>query len=631
MNISATGDKDCYNSLKLGHVFLSIVALQLIFIPKCQFTTSFDALRDALLICGLIGVWMWIVFDKHRHVHWNYVDAIFGGFVIWNIISISWGNSISLGIANASSWFFLFLVYKVISCCYQHDDLIPYSKKLLSGVLLINTAVIGYVLFTMFLQGNGFGITHQELETINTYIHSNANLSAALLVLLCPIYYLVFQGSNRRQPFYYLVVFIHLGFLFLLQARVALFAGVILLIAATVRHKTSRGMRLYGFIGMLAAFVVALLIFQDKQWFLNHLNPFTSAITASDERLLLWESSWKTWMTSPILGVGSGNWIIEYVQFAQEINFAFDTDKYFRHPHNIWLSQLTELGVVGFLLFAGIFISIGISITRQQSPRRAYRSIALLLLLSYGIMSFFYGIIDSTEERFNSCQVALFVYCGAILAYSSHHRQYRIATWVTTCLLLFFSYAYGVREYRNFQLKQIRLIANQKEFSEAAQRLDNLYSPIFYSFDTKMNSIKSIKTLEAENFLAAGTLDRGIDAIQVAINDQPHYHYNWYLLGRLYLENRQYEKAVAALNKAKQLNHHFLKTSIMLVDAYHGNSESKLARETYKSIRTEIDNYLSKYQTSYPNKEIREKQQFYRRLNRYKKQLDKLNKKMNRK
>ncbi len=93
-----------------------------------------------------------------------------------------------------------------------------------------------------------------------------------------------------------------------------------------------------------------------------------SASAGSQSRLLsggghrydYWRIAWRVWREHPVLGVGAGNYPRSYYQQR-------DTTEDIEQPHSIELQTLSELGLVGALLLAGLLFAIGWGILRMRS------------------------------------------------------------------------------------------------------------------------------------------------------------------------------------------------------------------------------------------------------------------------
>ena len=79
---------------------------------------------------------------------------------------------------------------------------------------------------------------------------------------------------------------------------------------------------------------------------------------SQEVRLIIWQSSLEMFFENPLLGIGTGNWPLKAQEkglVSNELNGDYGT-KFFGDPHNDYLLVLAENGLLGFLVFIGIWI-----------------------------------------------------------------------------------------------------------------------------------------------------------------------------------------------------------------------------------------------------------------------------------
>lgn len=102
-------------------------------------------------------------------------------------------------------------------------------------------------------------------------------------------------------------------------------------------------------------------------------NPSNFALV---ERLAHWYAAWGMFEASPIVGVGPGNYDAAYQTFQLQ-----GWPESLGHAHNYYLNTLAELGIIGFIAFAGFMVAIFVrcrqAIRRSASAEPIYRAAAL--------------------------------------------------------------------------------------------------------------------------------------------------------------------------------------------------------------------------------------------------------------
>jgi O-antigen ligase len=114
-----------------------------------------------------------------------------------------------------------------------------------------------------------------------------------------------------------------------------------------------------------ALLLIAIAVVAAVGWFAVLASPTTVArIThptarGGAGRTTLWKVGWRMFEAHPVGGVGVGNYSVVSINYllrpgrTVDDRFIVDTPSKFP-PHNVYLNVLSELGVVGFVLFVGI-------------------------------------------------------------------------------------------------------------------------------------------------------------------------------------------------------------------------------------------------------------------------------------
>jgi len=84
------------------------------------------------------------------------------------------------------------------------------------------------------------------------------------------------------------------------------------------------------------------------------------------DRILLWKIAWENWTRHPITGTGGDTYRLVYQQEKP------DAAGEVLHPHSMWMSLLSDTGILAFLAFAAF--SIGLLVIAAQNALRKGRS-----------------------------------------------------------------------------------------------------------------------------------------------------------------------------------------------------------------------------------------------------------------
>ncbi|GAA5148652.1 hypothetical protein GCM10025768_10640 [Microbacterium pseudoresistens] len=232
-------------------------------------------------------------------------------------------------------------------------------------------------------------------------IVGNSNSLAILCVLALIVFSVLVAARARRRGV--LFVWIALALVMLVRASSATAyactaAGVAVLATVLLMRRTSRpGQRtpLYlVYLGVAAAGAIALWLWRDE---LFGLLGRGSDLTG---RVEIWEKVRERAAESPVIGNGfSSPWIPWDPAFH---NWIVDHGITVFHAHDMWLDVLMQLGVVGIVIMAIVFVALAwrawfFAVDRPRwdlEERRPYSAIALLPTLVVAML-LVQGIVES--------------------------------------------------------------------------------------------------------------------------------------------------------------------------------------------------------------------------------------------
>ena len=275
------------------------------------------------------------------------LSLLLGALACWTVLSIGWATSRSTASSDALRYVLnLTLFFVVFAAIRTRRDV----------VLLLGAFALGATLSAAYGFVGGGGNASQagrlvgatgEANELGTYLVAGMFLAVALAVLVrrAPLLRLAASG---------MAVVCLLGTLLtgsraaLVALGIALFAGVAL-------------MKRYRALFACAAVVVGLA---GTVYFVA-LAPAQSTerifggASGTSGRTALWTVGLRIVAAEPLTGVGIGNFPIESIDYLERPG-ALPQDQYVvsepLEVHNIYLQNLAEIGLVGFLLFAAILV-----------------------------------------------------------------------------------------------------------------------------------------------------------------------------------------------------------------------------------------------------------------------------------
>ena len=231
---------------------------------------------------------------------------------------------------------------------------------------------------TLVLGVEIYAVLAEALEMINTsgFISSgslkgltaNRNITAFSLAIKIPfVLYLIYslKKGSLKIVLSVLVFFTILG-LSMIQSRASFIATGLILVSYTILHlylyikkerKISQLLQIGFFVAPLVlALVVNQMVIADKG-----ADALSRAATISvstndgsvNQRLRYYEDVLTHMKSNPILGTGLGNWKLKSIDYDSKDIVGYVVPY---HAHSDFIQLGAELGIIGFLLYLGLFL-----------------------------------------------------------------------------------------------------------------------------------------------------------------------------------------------------------------------------------------------------------------------------------
>lgn len=306
-------------------------------------------LNDALARLALAMAWLAVIVTRRRRelefysVH-PWITLAFALFAGWALLSAVWADRPSMATLSAERYALdIILLLIVFTAVQTRADVGRVAIAMLLGAT--TAAVYGLATQT--------GVEEGRLET--TLL--DPNLLAASLIAGTALAVAVW--AMYRSPLVRMLAAAAGTFcvvaLFLTASRGGLTAFIICLLAAILVAGRWRAQVAvvavaiavagYGYFAYLASDEVRERI--DK--------PTRGEARVQEGRTTLWNVAWRAFEANPVHGVGAGNFRVSARNFLLQPGVLGRTDLIIEDPkvvHNIYLEILTELGIVGLVLFA---------------------------------------------------------------------------------------------------------------------------------------------------------------------------------------------------------------------------------------------------------------------------------------
>jgi O-antigen ligase/tetratricopeptide (TPR) repeat protein len=300
-------------------------------------------------------------------------------------------------------------VFTVFSAVYTLAVIILQDVRYLKWVVIIFTAMLILDSISVFYHIGQF--IHGKINSITDIktIYSNKNILASALFVKLPFaLWLMLFGTVWQKRLGWFGFAAGITAVFFMATR-AFYLGLVILSVLLLayllllffRNKQKKYLWLAG--SYVAALLVAYLAFSATHALLypktstgrltqgvtQQLSTINLADASILTRLEAWNWSWQMIKENPLLGVGTGNWKIDELRYENRTDGDFI---YTYKNHNDFIEIAAETGIIGGLLYLGIFVLVGWAFLRQLFTGKSDRDqlFGYLFLAASGLA--FYGV-----------------------------------------------------------------------------------------------------------------------------------------------------------------------------------------------------------------------------------------------
>jgi len=467
------------------------------------------------------------------------------GFFVVTLFSLTQAINFGEGIYEALRTFGMVVFLFVATIIISENN----PNVLLKFIILL---AFGLVIYGMYQY---FAIPINPAKRIGTM--ANMNLCSSGHLLLMPFsVYAVFKYSKPWKLIGAISVLMALFIIFFsLRTRSTWVALFVMVIVATL-HK-----RKLIVIALISIVVLGIAVYSFKgKKVLN-----TASIKQRGD---LWSQSLNMVKDNP-MGVGVGNWRIVIPFYARNMSkttrdVAFRTI-YFQRPHNDWMWVLTEMGIVGIILYVTFF---GLGLYYAIKARSVLMYSCLAAYMVFAVFSF------PKERAFHS------IYMLLVMAFSIslYHKTkpiklnrkaiYLVSVFVLAVLsvtIVDFSYRYiternSLKVMRSRQAKDWATVLRQTEDISMFSTLDSACTPFLYYQAVSNFILKDFK--------------RALRDSQEAIKESPYHLGNLMLFSKCLIMSQRFQEARECYENILQI--------------YPGHKEAAKDLEFLKKLPTKV-------------------------------------------
>ena len=465
-------------------------------------------------------------------------------FLLLNLLSGLWANNLSLIWKKSAFWTVLFVFYLNLRSMELEKFNSKFWTRLFWGILLTNLVFIFWSFASVAFNDAGeFFFSNQEIRDSAGLFYLNGNYIASLLVLVLAVSLIFLEQEKKYMLILSIPILVLIYVTLVYNSRGATLALISILSCFSYRYlkyKNSRiALYISGFL-LISFFVGAALLIDDPEGYMEQYDPFRTVLEdTSDDRLIIWKNSLKLFAESPLLGVGSGNWIVEINKYGvNEYNGVT-----YRHAHNFYVESISELGILGGILSILLLIYPIFSFIKSNHE---HRSTFVIVLFSVGfiVINAFYGVVYLSYKL-----MGLWVFAVAWYLNQKKQESFKSSLFPLSLLGILYLLALGYTYIANNAHSKLRNLPKfSKDNTSSIQIVDEIYFPNIYEFHFGDHIL-----LKKAHYLT-NKKENAIELLEFISQRTPYDYRVFFSLGRRHEINKNFPTALKYYKQAIELN-----------------------------------------------------------------------------
>ncbi len=354
-----------YGGLLMPVVFIPVVIFPFVFSKLIYFQVLIGLTFPAYLILA----WIEPKYRPRFHLLYVSIAAYFVALALSVIFSVDplrswWGNQERMnGLFTLLHFFaWLSMAVGVLKTWRQWRILLNYEVALSLLMAIVALLQKPFPRLLLFPAGDRVGGLLDNPIYMGAY--QIFNLFFLLLLTLK-------TSSWRVRTWYGVIALFDIGAFIVAESRgdlLGLAAGILAFVGFIAIFSKNKKAR-YGTLGVLAVLVIAYgILFALRNTDAIKGSPFarlTNFSTTVDTRLIAWKIAWQGFLERPLTGWGLDTFHLLFNQKYNPVSLGFGSyETWFDRSHNTVLDVLSMTGLLGFITFAAIFITLFYSVWR---------------------------------------------------------------------------------------------------------------------------------------------------------------------------------------------------------------------------------------------------------------------------
>ena len=548
--------------------FVLIVAYLCIgFVPNWQ---AVDKIAPQWLTMGIINLasTLFVLWRTQAYEHKiskmakSAITLSYLGFFIWAGLSYFYAinpTEVLVNMARHTNTLFMYVYLALFIQNFKDKD------KLFSWVLVLILTIEVYAVLEQGLEmfENAGVINGGMLKGVT----ANRNITAFSIAIKIPfvLYLLQFKQKRIIQLALPLVIFASIFCLTMISSRASFiavtFTALLYVVMKLFLYKKSHDFRevkntLNIILPLLAAVFLNQALFSSSKTVSALDRASTISVSTNDssinQRLRYYEDVLKHLSSNPIFGTGIGNWKIKSIDY-DKIDIKGYVVPY--HAHSDFIQIGAELGIIGFLLYLGVFLSavyFCYQIIRGQRLPERDQVFVFICLIALGIYTIDANLNFPIARPQVLCTWALIL--AYINSYYQKHNEFSetpaasdtnvkilsFAVPLLGLLLIVPSVSIANTTYKALKAQMTILRDfNSNQFNVPLNQIE--------SFIPKMPNITvttiPMEAIKARYYNHYKKYDKALEHLEKSVEANPYLRYSEILMSQIYIQKGDLQKA----------------------------------------------------------------------------------------
>ena len=529
---------------------------------------------------------------------------VYSFLVLWALLSLTYSMNAIESLVCLARLLSTYLIFINLSILFYKKELITLFNvvSILVGVVLFFDAL--YVI-TGFSKNMVDMNLDQNIVSL-TGKNGNKNVMAASLLIKFPfLLFVIVHNKLIGKIAGFVVLFLGMMALFILNTRstyVGLGVLFIMFSAAIILLNKMQGIKV---IGINLAYFILPLVFAffaangmltkavDIQGFQSTYGAITKRVgdinVASEQntRIKLWKAAIDYSTKHPFLGAGYGNWKLASIPYEKE----YTNDLFVPyHCHNDYIEMFADLGVIGGLSFAALFVLLGITtiqfwVKSKNDQHKFIMAIALMAIACYFVDAFFNFPAERTSMQTMFAMSAALLFLPIYLTGTttiSQKKDFKLSILLFIPLLLIAGAIYV--NYQTYTSLKVQKFVMGEINEDPKMALEDV-KDAFPEIPNLSTSTLPIKALVARYYLRDKMNDEAMRLLNESDNVNPYLHYNDFIKTAIFSTEGKFD---STLYYAKKAFYNWPRATSYYKNMIFASAKMKDTAEATKAFKTYI-------------------------------------------